>query len=101
MQVTFYATLRQVVGGRTADFPLPEGATVRNLLDAIITRYPDIKPELLNDQGELYPHVHVFINGRDAPYLENGIETLLDPEAKVTIFPAVGGGATTRDLSDA
>ncbi|MFM8321503.1 MAG: ubiquitin-like small modifier protein 1 [Chloroflexota bacterium] len=92
MIVTFYATLREVVGGRTAEFSVPQGGTVRDLLDEMVRRYPAIGRELLNEQGELYPHVHLFINGRDAPYLEQGLQTPLDPDAKVTVFPAVGGG---------
>lgn len=92
MIVTFYATLREVVGGRTAEFPMPEGATVRDLLNEMIRRYPPIGRELLNEQGDLYSHVHFFINGRDAPYLEQGLDTLLKPDDYITVFPAVGGG---------
>lgn len=92
MKVTFYATLRDVVGGRSADFTIPPGATVQDLLDEMIRCYPAIGRELLNEAGELYPHVHLFINGRDAPYLEQGLDTPLDPEDVITVFPAVGGG---------
>lgn len=93
MKVTFYATLRQIVGGKSVDFSLPENATVGQLLEEMINCYPAIQFELLNEQGELYPHVHLFINGRDAPYLENGLETVLSPDDTVTVFPAVGGGS--------
>lgn len=92
MKVTFYATLRQIVGGKTAEFSLPENATVGQLLEEIIRRYPAMRAELLDEHGELYPHVHFFINGRDAPYLENGMDTLLLPDDYITLFPAVGGG---------
>jgi len=34
----------------------------------------------------------LIINGRDAPYLVDGLETVLKPEDKIDIFPAVGGG---------
>jgi molybdopterin synthase sulfur carrier subunit len=40
----------------------------------------------------LWPHVHVFVNGRDAPYLENGVQTIIKSTDTVNIFPAVGGG---------
>ena len=101
MKVTFYATLRQIVGGRSADFSLPEGATVGHLLDEIINRYPAIGRELLNEHGELYPHVHFFINGRDVPYLEDGMQTVLRPDDTITVFPAVGGGSLSDSLSNA
>lgn len=92
MIVNFYATLRQIVGGKSIDFPMQDSATVQQLLDEMISRYPAIRYELLNEQGELYPHVHLFINGRDAPYLENGMGTILAPDDIITVFPAVGGG---------
>lgn len=92
MQVNFYATLRPIVGGRTVEFDLPDGITVRELIEAVITRFPPLRRELLNEQGMLYPHVHVFVNGRDAPYLPEGVETVIRAGDTVDIFPAVAGG---------
>ena len=93
MKVTFFATLRQIVGGRSAEFDLPENASVGQLLDEMIRVYPALRQELLNEAGELYPHVHYFINGRDVPYLGEGMDTPLKEDDIVTVFPAVGGGS--------
>ena len=95
MQVHFYATLRQIVGGKTVEMPLTHGVTVREMIDEIITRYPRLRPELLDENGHLYRHVHVFINGRDASLLDDGLETKVMPEDTVNIFPPVAGGAAT------
>lgn len=92
MQVNFYATLRPIVGGRTVHFDVGENITVQQLVDAVVTRFPKLRQELLNDEGNLYPHVHVFVNGRDAPYLPNGVETMIQPGDTIDIFPAVAGG---------
>ncbi len=92
MHINFYATLRPIVGGRSIDIDLAEGTTVRELIAALVTRYPPLRQQLLNAQGELYPHVHIFVNGRDAPYLPNGVETQIYPGDTVDIFPAVAGG---------
>ncbi|GIW00856.1 ubiquitin-like small modifier protein 1 [Roseiflexus sp.] len=92
MQVNFYATLRPIVGGRTVHFDVGENLTVQQLIDAVVTRFPKLRQELLNDEGNLYPHVHVFVNGRDAPYLPNGVETLIQAGDTIDIFPAVAGG---------
>lgn len=92
MHVNFYATLRQIVGGKTDQFAISEGATVSQLVDMIISKYPAIRYELLDDDGNLYRHVHIFINGRDVPYLDNAMDTVLKPDDTVNIFPAVGGG---------
>lgn len=92
MNVNFYATLRQVVGRKTVDLPLKPGVTVRELLDAVIARYPEMRASLFDEHGHLYGHVHVFINGQDAPYLEHALETKLAAGDAVDLFPAVGGG---------
>ena len=92
MKVSFYATLRQVVGAKTVQFDLPQGATVQQLVDEMIRCHPGLKHELINEQGQLYQHVHVFVNGRDASFLEQGMETPLAGEDTVGVFPAVGGG---------
>lgn len=92
MNVNFYATLRQVAGCKSVEFPLPAGATVQRLLDAVLERFPGMAGKLLDDQGRLYPHVHIFINGRDAPYLDRALETPLEKDDAVDLFPAVGGG---------
>jgi molybdopterin synthase sulfur carrier subunit len=92
MNVNFHATLRQLTGCKSVEFSLPAGVTVRQLLDAVLERYPEMRSLLLDDQGRLYPHVHLFINGRDAPYLGRALETPLEEDDAVDLFPAVGGG---------
>ena len=92
MKVKFYATLRKIVGAKLIDVSLDEGATVRDLIEEITRRYPALRPEMLDEGGNLYGHVHVFINGRDAPFLEGGLDSTISPDDEVGIFPAVGGG---------
>jgi len=92
VNVNFYATLRQTAGRKTVELPLEAGATVRELLAAVIARYPPMERELFDDRGRLYGHVHVFVNGRDAPYLAEALETRLRENDVVDLFPAVGGG---------
>jgi molybdopterin synthase sulfur carrier subunit len=92
MKVNFYATLRDVVGQKTVDIDIPESATVRQLVDTIVELYPLLRDKLLNEEDNLWGHVHVFINGRDAPFLEDEMQTVIKPDDTISIFPAVGGG---------
>lgn len=91
MKVNFYATLRSVVGAKEAEFAMPAGTTVRELVHEMIRCYPALGAELLNDQGQLYQHVHIFIKGRDVMHLE-GLDTALAEDDILGVFPAVGGG---------
>ena len=92
MKVNFYATLRQIVGIKTVEFELKDGMTVWDLVKDIVHAFPALREELLDDEGHLYHRIHVLINGRDVPYLEDGINTVLKPDDTVNIFPSVGGG---------
>ena len=92
MKVNFYATLRPIVGGKTVEFETDRDLTVREALDMMVTRFPKLRHELLDETGNMHGHVHFFVNGRDAQFLANGIETRITPDDVVNVFPAVGGG---------
>jgi molybdopterin synthase sulfur carrier subunit len=92
MRVDFYATLRQIVGTKTVDFPLPDGSTIGHLLEEVFNRYPAMRSELLDDEGQLHGHVLVLVNGRGVSYLENTLNTVIHIDDTISIFPAVGGG---------
>lgn len=92
MKINFFATLRQITGQKTVEIDLPPDVTVRQLVQVVVTQYPLMYPELLDAEGNLHRHVHVFVNGRDAPFLKDGMETVIKPTDVINIFPAVGGG---------
>ncbi|MEK6753401.1 MAG: ubiquitin-like small modifier protein 1 [Chloroflexota bacterium] len=92
MKVSFFATLRDIAGGKNVEFDLDHGITARELLDAIIVKFPLMKTELLNEKGEMYGHVHFFINGRDVQFMDDQFQTKIMQEDTVNVFPAVGGG---------
>lgn len=92
MEVNFFAGLRQIVGQKTVEIPVSEGATARQLVKEVVHCYPPMEQELLNEHGDLYGHVHVVINGRDIRYLDGGMERVISFDDRVSIFPAIGGG---------
>lgn len=92
MKVNFFATLRDIAGGKVVEFDVDHGVTARELLDAIIQKFPLMKKELLNENGDMHGHVHFFINGRDVQFTDEKFQTKIMQEDTVNIFPAVGGG---------
>lgn len=92
MKVNFFATLRDIAGGKTVEFNVEYGITAKDLLDTIIVRFPLMKKELLNENGEMFGHVHFFINGRDVQFTEDQFQTKIMQDDTVNVFPAVGGG---------
>ena len=92
MKVNFFATLRDIVGGKTVEFDVEHGVTAQKLLDTIIERFPPLRKELLDENGRMYGHVHFFINGRDVQFTEMQFATPITQDDTVNVFPAVGGG---------
>ncbi|MEE9174289.1 MAG: ThiF family adenylyltransferase, partial [Thermoplasmata archaeon] len=69
-----------------------EGATVRELLDALVDRYGPLKRYLMGDDGKLRNFVNVYVNDQDIRYLEQE-NTAVDAGDTVIIVPSVAGGA--------
>ncbi len=91
LHVKVYATLRPVVGGRSVELPLEEGATVRDLVDCMVARWPELEVMMIED-GEVSRRVHVFVDGRSARHLPDGAETVLLEGQEIAVSPAVAGG---------
>ena len=92
MKVNFFAMFRPIVGGKTVEVDFVQDSTLRQLLHALIERYPALGQALFDASNNLHQHVHVFVNGRDWIYLADQLETKLNVEDVINIFPPVGGG---------
>ena len=92
MKVKIYATLRPLVGAPTLDLRAGAGSTVGQALQEILHRWPQLRPELMDSEGQLSDRIHLFLNGRDVRYLD-GLDTVIPAGAELRIFPPVGGGA--------
>jgi molybdopterin synthase sulfur carrier subunit len=92
MKINFYATLRSIVGKKTVEVNLTPHATARDLVELIVQEYPALRKELLDEDNEFSRYMKFFINGREAVYLEDKMNTVIQPDDKVDIFPPVGGG---------
>lgn len=92
VKVNFYATLRSIVGQKTVELNLPPTVTAIELARQITRDYPAMRRELLDGEGNFLPHMKFFVNGRQAEYLPEKFDTVLQSDDKVDIFPPVGGG---------
>ena len=95
VQVAFYGALRPIVGGHLLAVPVPRPATLGRLLEVVLARVPGLRPELVDAAGQPHRYVHLFVNGRDHPYLPDQLDTLLGPQDRVDIFPATAGGSAS------
>ena len=81
-------TLREVTGGER-ELPA-EGDTVRELLEDLMSRFPALRTQLVED-GDLAAFVNVYVEGEDVRTLD-GLETDIRPGATVILLPAMAGG---------
>jgi molybdopterin converting factor small subunit len=72
----------------TLDVP---GGTVGAALDRLGARWPALRDRVLTEQGELRPHVNVFV-GDESIRFTGGLGTLVPHGAEIWILPAVSGG---------
>ncbi|MBI5879770.1 MAG: MoaD/ThiS family protein [Chloroflexi bacterium] len=93
MHVNFYATLRLAAGRKQVEVSLSEPDTVRAALEAASRDLPQLASELWEAPGQLYDTIHVFVNGREACFLPQQLETPLGPDDVLDVFPPVGGGS--------
>jgi sulfur-carrier protein len=82
-------TLRAETGGERQ--VTASGATVREVLDDLMTRFPGLRAQLVEDD-EIAPFVNVYVEGEDVRTLD-GMETPVTDGATVILLPAMAGGA--------
>ena len=81
-------TLRTETGGERQ---VPAvGDTVRELLDDLISRFPGLRSQLVEDE-ELAPFVNVYVGGEDVRMLD-GLDTPVERGSTVILLPAMAGG---------
>jgi MoaD family protein len=67
-----------------------EGETVGEVLDALYSRYAELRSRIAEDGG-LRRFVNVYVGGDDIRFLD-GLDTPVADGDEVTILPAVAGG---------
>ena len=93
--VRLYAGLREAAGQRDFEVDLPAGALIGELLRRLIALRPKLNGKILDESGHVRQYVAVFVNGRDIRHL-NGVETPIQPQDEIAIFPPVAGGRSVN-----
>jgi molybdopterin synthase sulfur carrier subunit len=93
MPVRFFVPgpLREFSGGRS-EVELPASPrTLKEALEALARDYPGVTRRVLDEQGQVRPHVNLFVGGECVRFAE-GLETAIADGAEIAILPAVSGG---------
>jgi molybdopterin converting factor small subunit len=74
------------------ELELPDGARVRDLLDALFSRWPTLREHLVAPDGGFSKRANLFLDGRAIRFLPDGAETRIEATHEIDCFPAVAGG---------
>ncbi len=90
MRVDFYGVYRPIVGTKTIE--VEAGQNLRQVLDVIVTRYPPLRAELLDERGQLYPWIPLYINGRNPRLWADGLDRPIEAADVLSIFSPIASG---------
>ena len=89
IQIAGYLT--EFTDGR-AEIKLDGSATtVREALNQLWNAHAGLRDRVLNEQGQVRPHVNVFVNN-ESVRRDEVLQTELAGDAEICIMPAVSGG---------
>ena len=93
VDVQFFAAVRELVGLREETLELPNGSTVKNLLDVLVERHGQSLRNYIYDpkSDELRRSLQVLVGDKPTSAL-NGLSTELTDGCVLAIIPPVGGG---------
>jgi sulfur-carrier protein len=81
-------TLRSEVGGDRQIEAV--GETVRELLDDLMSRFPSLREQLVEDDA-IAPFVNIYVEGEDVR-TRDGLDTEVRPGSTIILLPAMAGG---------
>jgi sulfur-carrier protein len=86
------AALRPFADGQgLVEVDVEPGDDVAALLDRLSDSHPALERRLRDEQGQLRPHVNLFLGGDNIRDLDH-LGTALTAGAEVSIIPAISGG---------
>ncbi|MFC4248659.1 ubiquitin-like small modifier protein 1 [Natribaculum luteum] len=91
MEWKLFADLAEYAGDRHVAVDAEPGETVGDALEDLLEDRPALADRVLED-GELRSQINVLRNGKDVQSQENGLETELEDDDELALFPPVSGG---------
>jgi molybdopterin synthase sulfur carrier subunit len=89
VELRFFANFREAVGQKELGWEVDDGATVGSVLREVEAAYPEV--DIFDEDGEIREFLSIMKNGREITYLE-GVDTPLDSDDTISVFPPVAGG---------
>ncbi len=89
VDVRLPTVLRQQAGGQST--VTVKASTIGDVLRELVSEFPGMSGQLLNEDGSLHRFVNVYVNDDDVRYLDS-LDTPVKEGDEVSLLPAVAGG---------
>ena len=91
VRLSLYFPFREEIPENPVELELPEGAVVGQAVEALVSRYPSLRPRFYDAQGQIHRHISALVNGVSIQF-QRGWSTPLSDGAEVVLLPPIGGG---------
>ena len=81
--------MRQHAGGQAV--VKANGETLGEVIEDLVLQFPQLKGQIVTDEGALHKFVNVYVNDDDVRYTGK-LDTKVGESDTVSILPAVAGG---------
>lgn len=92
MRWKLFANLAETAGEREVDVDVEPGDTFGDAVDALLDAHPELREEVLDEEGDLRDHIRVLRNSHNPFVRGDGYETVLEEGDDLAMFPPVSGG---------
>jgi adenylyltransferase/sulfurtransferase len=90
VRVRIPSPLKSLTNGK--DVIESRGTTVREVIQQVISAYPQLRERLCDEKGNVRRFINIFLNDEDIRFMKN-METPVNNGDSLSIIPAIAGGA--------
>ena len=92
MKWKLFANLAETAGTKQVEVAVDGGATFGDAFDALIETHPELREEVLDEDGDIREHIRVLRNESNPFVADDGFDTVLKEGDTLALFPPVSGG---------
>lgn len=91
VKVNIFFPFREELPENPVELELPENAVVAQVVEAMASKFPFLRPRLFDQEGRILRHISALVNGTSIQF-KRGWSTPLVEGDEVVLLPPVGGG---------
>ena len=92
MEWRLFANLAETAGTKRVEVAAEPGDTFRAAFDQLLEAHPELREEILDEDGDIRDHIRVLRNDSNPFVVDDGYDTVLEADDDLALFPPVSGG---------